>query len=291
MGNLCSKQVVLAVAKKALPLILNQLGLNFSLDDWNKYHNQGTVEQNQSDLENLGTDLKKCGTLPTNLKRAVFICCNTYTRPDYSLGVGPMNDSITVATYMKEIGFTIYFAHNPKSSEFLKYFKHFLSNTSEYLVVYYSGHGASVDDTNGDEADGKDEALVFDDDFLIDDKLADAIANSGKPSSSIVCLLSDCCHSGSIYDLDSKVYKGRMPPNVMSLSAARDSETAKQTNVEGNDQGIFTFYFYKLLSQDSTLSPRGMQAQIGQYLKRFDQNFVIDSTTDSLLNETIFKGH
>lgn len=289
MGNLCSKQVVLAVAKKALPLILNQLGLNFSMADWNKYHNQGSVEQNQSDLENLGTDLKKCSTLPTNLKRAAFVCCNTYTRPDYSLGVGPMNDAITVATYMKELGFAIYFAHNPTSKEYLKYFKHFLGNTTEYLLVYYTGHGASVDDTNGDETDGKDEALVFDDNFLVDDKLADAIANSGKPASSIVCLLSDCCHSGSIYDLQNKVYKGRMPGNVMSLSAARDSETAKQTSVEGNDQGIFTFYFYKLLSQDATLTPRKMESQIGQYLKKFDQNFVIDSTTDSLLNQTIFQ--
>ena len=289
MGNLCSKQVVLAVAKKALPLILNQLGLNFSMADWNKYHNEGSVEQNQSQLENLGVDLKKCSSLPTNLTRAVFICCNTYTRPDYSLGVGPMNDAITVATYMKEIGFAIYFAHNPRSAEFLKFFKHFLGNTTEYLVVYYTGHGASVDDTNGDESDGKDEALVFDDNFLVDDKLAEAIANSGKPSSSKVCLLSDCCHSGSIYDLQSKVYQGRIPGNIMSLSAARDDETAQQTSVEVNDQGIFTFYFYKLLSQDSTMNVRKMNSQIGQYLKKFQQNFVAYSTTDSLLDQTIFK--
>lgn len=290
MGNFCSKEVVKAVAKAVGRSLLNQLGLNFSLDEWFNAHNQGTVEQNQSDLESLGVDLKTCSSLPTNLAKAVYICCNTYTRAEYSLGVGPMNDAITVAQYMKNLGFSIYFAHNPKSTEFMKYFKHFLKNTKQYLVVYYTGHGASVDDKNGDESDGKDEALVFDDNFVIDDDLATAIAQSGKPASSTVLLLSDCCHSGSIYDLQTGNYGGqKMPENIMSISAARDSETAKQTSVGGNDQGIFTFYFYKLLSEDATLTPKKMQSTIGQYLKRFEQSYVCYSTTESLLDKTIFK--
>ena len=31
----------------------------------------------------------------------------------------------------------------------------------DYFVVYYSGHGTSVDDVNKDEIDGKDEALCL----------------------------------------------------------------------------------------------------------------------------------
>lgn len=288
MGSLCSaaKQIAVVVGKS----LLSQLGLNFSIEEWVSAHNSGTIEENSSELAALGTDLKTCSTLPTNLTKAVFICCNTYTKPSYSLGVGPMNDAITVATYMKEQGFTIYFAHNPTSTQFLTYFKHFLGNTKNYLLVYYTGHGGSIDDTNGDEDDGKDEALVFDDAFVVDDTLAEAISSSDKPASSKVILLNDCCHSGSIYDLQSSSYTGKaIPANIMSLSAARDTETAKQTQVESKDQGIFTFYFFKLLSADPTLTPAKMETQINTYISKFEQQFTKFSTTEALYDQVIFQ--
>lgn len=286
MGSICSsataKKVVAALGKS----LLNKLGLNFSLDEWIKAHNDGTIEENTSELASYGTDLSKCGTLPTNLNKAVFICCNTYTRPDYSLGVGPMNDSITVASYMKSIGFSVYYAHNPKSTEFMTYFKHFLQNTQQYLIVYYTGHGGSMKDLNGDDADQCDEALVFDDAFLVDDKLLDAIKSSRKPNNCKVILLTDCCHSGSIYDLQSG---SNLPPNIMSLSAARDSETAKQTSMEGKDQGIFTFYFFKLLQQTPTLTPTTMETQINKYISKYEQVFTKFSTTSEFYDQVIFQ--
>lgn len=278
-----AKKVVAALGQS----LLNKLGLNFSLEEWQQAHESGTVEENSSELASYGTDLSKCDTLPTGLNRAVFICCNTYKRSDYSLGVGPMNDAITVASYMKNIGFTVYFAHNPSSTEFLKYFKHFLANTSNYLLVYYTGHGGSIKDTNGDEDDGYDEALVFDDAFLVDDKLKEAIRTSGKPNNSTVILLNDCCHSGSIYDLQSGT--GDLPPNVMSLSAARDSQTAKQTSMEGKDQGIFTFYFFKLLQDTPTLTPLTMETAINKYISKYEQVFTRFSTSGDLYEKVIFQ--
>ncbi|OHT01332.1 Clan CD, family C14, metacaspase-like cysteine peptidase [Tritrichomonas foetus] len=288
MGQLCSaaKQVVTAL----VPTLLQQLKLNFTQEEWDSAHNSGTVEENNETLSGLGTNLKTASSLPTNLGKAAFICCNTYTRPDYSLGVGPMNDAITVATAMKEHGFTIYFAHNPTSTEFKKYFKHFIGNTKEYLLVYYTGHGASIDDTHGDEDDEKDEALVFDDAvFVSDDDLAEIIAGAGKPSSSKIVLLSDCCHSGSIYDLDNPHYSGKIPANIMSIAAARDSETAKQTTIGGADQGIFTFYFYKLLEETPTLTPTTMESKINSYIKKYEQCYTVHATTSSLLTTQIFK--
>lgn len=279
------------IAKKVITSVLSKLGLNFTPQEWENAHNTGSIDQQQEAVEEvaydqpLGCDLKKMNSLPTDLKRCVLICCNTYTRPDYSLGVGPMNDALAVAGFMKQLGFDLYFCHNPTSDEFLDYFFHFLKATKEYLVVYYTGHGASVKDTNGDETDGYDEALVFDDNFVIDDKLAEIICKCGKPESSKVCLFSDCCHSGTIYDLKPG---SSMPPNVFSLSAARDSETAKQTSVDGKDQGIFTFYFFKLLSQQPNLTPLTMEPIINQYLKKFDQHYVASATTPQILSEVVF---
>lgn len=289
MGSCCSSSICNGAKKVVAALgqsLLNKLGLNFSMEEWVNAHESGTIEENSSELASYGTDLSKCNTLPTGLNRAVFICCNTYNKPEYSLGVGPMNDAITVATYMKNIGFTVYFAHNPSSSDFLKYLKHFFANTSQYLLVYYTGHGGSIKDTNGDEEDGYDEALVFDDAFLVDDKLVEAIKNSGKPNNSKVILLNDCCHSGSIYDLQSG---SDLPPNVMSLSAARDSETAKQTSMEGKDQGIFTFYFFKLLQDTPTLTPIQMEESINKYISKYEQKFTRYSTSGELYEQVIFQ--
>jgi hypothetical protein len=266
-------------------ILLQQLGLDFTPEEWTSAHNAGTVEENTTALSNLGIDIKSiASSLPSRLTKAVFIACNTYTRPDYSLGVGPMNDAITVAHYMKSIGFTVYFIHNPKSTEFKQYLPHFVKVTQEQLLVYYTGHGASVADKDGDEADSKDEALVFDDAFVTDDVLAQLLASAGKPAGSKVVLLNDCCHSGSIWDLS----KPGVPANVLCLSAARDAETAKQTSVNGTDQGIFTFYFYKLLTAQPNMTPEEVGRQIGSYLTRFEQQYTASWSTQALLEQPIF---
>jgi hypothetical protein len=290
MGNAASAVCCCIVASGVVIVgtLLANLDLDFTQEQWDSAHNAGTIEENESALASLGTDLKKTAdsALPKNVARAAYIACNTYTRPDYSLGVGPMNDAITVAHYMKENGYTVYFIHNPTSTQFTKYLKHMVENSTSRLLVYYTGHGASVTDTNKDEADGKDEALVFEDKFVIDDELAKLIKGAAKPASSKVIFLNDCCHSGSIWDLA----PGQgFAPGYLCLSAARDSETAKQTSMEGTDQGIFTFYFYKLLSGSPELTPTEMETKIAPYLKKYDQVFTKSGTDEALFTQKIFQ--
>lgn len=68
------------------------------------------------------------------------------------------------------------------------------------LVVHYSGHGTFVADTDGDEADGRDEAWVCHDyasgGILTDDELQ-RIFEARRWGSRIV-MLSDSCHSGTL---------------------------------------------------------------------------------------------
>lgn len=289
MGNACSKKSNKEVSKNVASAHSSKIGLNFSLDEWKTYHNEGTIERNQAELQRLGTDLKKIDAFPKCVTRAAFICCNTYTTPENSLDVGPINDAITVASYMKKIGFTIFYLHNPKSSEFTKYFKNFIQKTAEYLVIYYTGHGANVDDKL-DGTDFKGEALIFDDSYLFSDKLTDIIIHSGKPPISKVCLITDCCHSNPVYNFKEVESKGKkLPSNVLSFTTFRSSQNAKQTSVGGTDYGVFTFYFYKLLSQDDSMTPKSMESQIEIYLNRFQQNIVVYSSSDSLLGEPLFK--
>ncbi|KAH8825296.1 caspase domain-containing protein [Flagelloscypha sp. PMI_526] len=74
------------------------------------------------------------------------------------------------------------------------------------LFFFYSGHGASVEDQDGDEVDGKDEAILPCDfntpegGFIRDDDLH-AIMVAPLPEGCRLTALMDCCHSGTCMDL------------------------------------------------------------------------------------------
>lgn len=74
------------------------------------------------------------------------------------------------------------------------------SDGSDVRVFHYSGHGTQVDDQNGDEPDGADEAICPVDyetkGFFIDDDLCKLYAL--MPPTSNFTILMDCCHSGTI---------------------------------------------------------------------------------------------
>jgi hypothetical protein len=74
------------------------------------------------------------------------------------------------------------------------------SSPGDVVVFQYAGHGTSLPDLDGDEPDGKDEALCpFDfgnGAFVIDDDLA-GIWNLIPAGVNLTCFM-DCCHSGTI---------------------------------------------------------------------------------------------
>lgn len=65
------------------------------------------------------------------------------------------------------------------------------------FLLTYSGHGAQVDDDSGDEVDGKDETWCLYDRMLIDDELWAALQRF--PAGAQVVIVSDSCHSGTVY--------------------------------------------------------------------------------------------
>mmetsp|Transcript_99558 Transcript_99558/g.285983 ORF Transcript_99558/g.285983 Transcript_99558/m.285983 type:complete len:357 (-) Transcript_99558:105-1175(-) len=110
----------------------------------------------------------------------------------------------------------------------------------DYFVVYYSGHGTNVEDEDGDETDGEDEAFCFvdpmgrisRDTFMTDDEFAEAVINATDNGVRIV-ILTDCCHSGTIADLDKDEWGQR---EVVSIAGCLDS----QTSGDMGRGGIFT---------------------------------------------------
>lgn len=223
--------------------------------------------------------------LPEGMKKSALLCVNTYVGTRNSLGDGPANDGVTMAKLLKTYGFDVYYLLNPRKSVFLSTLAHFLKNTEEHLVVYYTGHGTYVRDVSGDEDDYYDEAMVFVDGNVIDDTLLEYL-NQNKNAESVATLVSDCCHSGTIWDLQSK--NCAKPPKCVSIGAASDRQTAKQTVVEKLEQGLFTYNTKKLLTKTPELSPNDLQTKLRPLLRSYAQTVVVESTDDSIPRDPVF---
>lgn len=110
----------------------------------------------------------------------------------------------------------------------------------DYFIFYYSGHGSQVPDEDSDEEDGKDEALCTVGPggalaaryFLTDDEFAETVCEALDESVRIV-ILSDCCHSGTIGDMEKECWQDR---EVVTMSGCADN----QTSGDMGKGGIFT---------------------------------------------------
>jgi hypothetical protein len=241
-------------------------------------------------LKAIGRDvtLITVARLPASFERVAFICVNTYTSSQLNLGKGPLNDAVSFANVAKKAGFEIFFLHNPRCKTFLSYLDAFFARTSNRLIFYYVGHGTNVRDMDGDESDRQDEAFVFDDGTVIDDVLLQHLCEKKHPDSALV-LVTDACHSGSIWDIPTITIRGRnLPPNVLSLAAANDAQTAKQTMIDRKDQGVFTYNLAKILNADLHASPRDIAAKMKPALKSYAQSFTVGATTPSLVDVPLF---
>ena len=150
------------------------------------------------------------------------------------------------------------------------------------LVFYYSGHGASINDTNSDETDGKDEVLVpldyktngvITDDWLFTNMVAKV------PTGVTLWAFTDCCHSGTMVDLkfnfkslcglknNGKIIKGMkynsdewndkfslsmersrdVQGNTYLFSGCQDQETSADAFIAKKSQGAFSFCLMECL--------------------------------------------
>jgi hypothetical protein len=242
------------------------------------------------ELKKFGRDVgaSPISRLPATFGRVALICCNNYSSYRLSLGTGPINDAVSFAKCMKQFDYEVYFLHNPRSRNFLTYLDAFFSRTTDRLVFYYVGHGTNVRDLDGDEADGQDEAFVFDDGVVIDDDLISHLCTNKNPSNAIV-LVTDACHSGSIWDIQAGSVNGRtLPSGIISVSAATDAQTAKQTMINRKDQGIFTYNLTKLIAAEPNLTPTQIGNKIKVELKKYQQNFTVGTTSVEFLSQPLF---
>ncbi len=122
-----------------------------------------------------------------------------------------------------------------------------LAGFGDRIVFQYSGHGTWVPDRDGDEADGRDEALVCYDyregGILLDDTLQKIFGNLNYGAGALI--LSDSCHSGTVSRM---VNLRRTPPGApQPLATAKflspaefldDLPTARAVEMEQKAAGV-----------------------------------------------------
>mmetsp|Transcript_5515 Transcript_5515/g.10715 ORF Transcript_5515/g.10715 Transcript_5515/m.10715 type:complete len:325 (-) Transcript_5515:92-1066(-) len=165
------------------------------------------------------TDLEEhFAILPKNFagkRRAVMIGIN-YTGDNPGELRGCHNDVHNMKEYIKNChGFTdaditllLDDGKNtaPTAANILAAFKKLASEAKagDACFVHYSGHGCSIRDDDGDEADGMDEALCPVDykksGVLRDDDVLEKLIAPLPRGVTLTCIM-DCCHSGTILDL------------------------------------------------------------------------------------------
>lgn len=106
-----------------------------------------------------------------------------------------------------------------------------------HLWIHFSGHGAQIKALNPyNESDNKDECIVASDNLIRDDFFKKALMRANQ--STRIVFVFDCCHSGTMCDLD----RTNIDADVVCLSGCDDHETTRdQWDDKANEwRGAFT---------------------------------------------------
>lgn len=149
---------------------------------------------------------------------ALCIGINNYPGTDMDLS-GCVNDANDWAAELGARGFAVSMLLDEQATKagMVAGFERLIGQAAagDVAVITYSGHGTYQYDTDGDEADGLDEALCPYDIRLIDAALIDdeihAIFKTRKDGVHLV-LIADSCHSGTV---------NRAPPSSSDKEAGR----------------------------------------------------------------------
>jgi len=190
-------------------------------------------------------------------------------------------------------------------------------NSNDSFFFYESSHGTQVEDLNGDEADGLDEAYVLYDvnqnisnehGLLIDDHLDNLLA--AIPAKKV--MVADTCHSGTMYKsfmrnaktksvqiasnfkfINKDAVRGAIqrPKNLVVLGASKDN----QKSVATSSGSLFTEAFYDAWQSDPNISFKNIQRATKSHIKDMcdkDRDLVahtptLYSTNRSFINESM----
>lgn len=153
------------------------------------------------------------------------------------------------------------------------------------LVLSYSGHGAQVTDTNGDEIDGLDETWCLYDGEIVDDELA-LLWSKFQPGVHIV-VYSDSCHSGTVIK-NFEAMKVPLTERFRIMPSAVAEELRMKPEHQNLDKGMPSEKMSQAKTQASVLLISGCQDD--QLSRDGDENGLFTGKLIQVWNEGGFSG-
>ena len=173
------------------------------------------------------------------------------------------------------------------------------SQKGDILYFTYSGHGSYTFDRNGDELDGNDELLVSLDHKGISDDELKQIADEYLKEDVTLFVLFDCCHSGTLLDLNYRYLTSNdysevitnnknteTKGNIFFISGSSDSQTSADAYINNSFQGAMTWSFLESVKSKKDISWKNLLINMRELLKNrytqipqfsSDKNINIDS--------------
>lgn len=226
----------------------------------------------------------------TTYKKYALVIGINYTNTTTALKLnGCINDALNVQKLLNGWGFEVTLMTDnetgglyPIKNNIIQQITNSIAklNANDVLVIYYSGHGALVNDTNGDEISGKDSVIipinVSSQGYIVDDYIR-SLLNAAVTDSKVFAIF-DCCNSGSVCDLRYNYYDTSYRTNpgdksspinvrvntainsnypetnaqVLSLSGCKDDQLSYET-VFSNGQygGALTYCLLKFIYEST----------------------------------------
>lgn len=138
------------------------------------------------------------------------------------------------------------------------------------LFIHYSGHGSRGYDAEGDEKDGMDDCIcLVDDTEIIDDELHKILVDPFPTGARLRCLF-DCCHSGSMLDLEFRWKYGHktymenndsdeIQKDILMVSGCRDEQTSADAYISGVYSGACTWAVTDTIKEGTRASIDNLQ--------------------------------
>lgn len=182
-----------------------------------------------------------CASFATAADRALLIGVGDYAQvsdlPGIDLDVGMMQEAAERLGF-REIRTLL--DREATYDRFKDLFERWLiggTQSGDRVLLYFSGHGGCVADQDGDEADGKDEALILHDTRLRGGRMENALRDDEfnallqRLSGRYVLVLIDACHSGTSHKGFNLSWNRSLGAKAVRVSGER-WETFTKTDTE-----------------------------------------------------------
>jgi len=229
------------------------------------------------------------------MKYSLSYGLNVYPNPVNDLQ-GCVNDALGWADILTNLyGFQNKLLLNQDATRFAVYnsIEQMIANSvaGDSLVITGSSHGTSIPDSNGDEIDGKDEAVCLYDGIILDDTFSGLFLK--LPDNVSLTVILDSCYSGTgtrefnsddIYRnpryMNYETVRGLfdfLHPCIPSIpiigkteedmkeiliSGCNDKQYSYDADIDGVKQGAFSFYGQKVIRQKPNQT-------YSQFIKRY----------------------